>query len=207
MEESRNPPHLQENGLKSDPSNYRPVSLTSVVSKVFEKIIKSRLSDHLLENQLLSPHQFGFIPGRCTNTQLLVTIKKWQQNLDNDLPTDVAYMDFRKAFDAVPHERLLYKLNRYGISGKLLNWIRNFLSSRSQYVKINNSKSNLLPVTSGVPQGSVLGPMLFIYFINDLPDICSVDTKIYADDTKAYTAIKNDSDRAKLQATIDSMFK
>ena len=81
-------------GKKSDPSNYRPVSLTSVVSKVFEKIIKTRLSDHLLENQLLSPHQFGFIPGRCTNTQLLVTKKKWQQNLDNDLPNDVAFMDF-----------------------------------------------------------------------------------------------------------------
>ena len=200
-------PIYKKKGKKTDPSNYRPVSLTSVVCKVFEKIIKATLSHHLTSNNLLSPHQFGFISGRCTNTQLLVTLQQWQKYLDNDVPTDIAYMDFRKAFDAVPHERLLYKLNRYGINGKLHNWIRSFLTSRTQYVKINNSKSPEMPVSSGVPQGSVLGPMLFIYYINDLPEVCTVETKIYADDTKAFTPIKEDNDRIRLQDTIDKMYE
>ena len=199
-------PIYKKKGSKCDPSNYRPVSLTSVTCKVFEKIIKSSLCDHLINNNLLSPHQFGFIPGRCTHTQLLVTIKEWQKSLDNSLPTDVAYLDFKKAFDAVPHVRLLYKLSKYGVRGDILAWIKNFLHERSQYVKINNSKSEVRPVTSGVPQGSVLGPMLFIYFINDLPDVCNVTTKVYADDTKAFCAIQSPEDRQKLQQSIDNMY-
>ena len=200
-------PIYKKKGSKSDPSNYRPVSLTSVTCKLFEKVIKNKLCEHLISNNLLSPHQFGFIPGRSTDTQLLVTIKEWQKSLDNAIPTDVAYLDFRKAFDAVPHKRLLYKLSQYGIKGDLLLWIKSFLSNRSQYVKINNAKSVVRPVTSGVPQGSVLGPMLFIYFINDLPEVCSVSTKIYADDTKSYTEIKSLQDRDNLQYSIDQMFR
>ena len=200
-------PIYKKKGSKSDPSNYRPVSLTSVVCKIFEKIIKNKLSNHLIEQNLLSPHQFGFIPGRNTNTQQLVSIKEWQKNLDDSIPTDVVYLDFRKAFDTVPHKKLLYKLSKYGIKGSLLTWIKDFLFNRTQYVKINNSKSEECPVSSGVPQGSVLGPMLFIFYINDLPDVCNVTTKIYADDTKAYTPMLTDENRNQLQLTIDRMFE
>ena len=170
-----------------------------------EKIIKNKLCQHLVAKNLLSPHQYGFVPGRSTNSQLLVTLNDWQKSLDSGTPIDIAYMDFKKAFDSVPHERLLFKLSKYGISGNLLSWIKDFLSCRTQYVKINDSKSACNNITSGVPQGSVLGPMLFIYFINDLPEICTVTTKIFADDTKAYTQIKSEEDHINLQNTIDNM--
>ena len=111
------------------------------------------------------------------------------ENLDKNLPTDAIYLDFSKAFDTVPHHRLLKKLERYGITGSILNWVKDFLSNRSQFVKINESESSHLPVTSGVPQGSVLGPTLFIYYINDLPNCTSADMKIFADDTKLFSTI------------------
>ena len=117
-------------------------------------------------------------------------------------------MDFRKAFDAVPHKRLINKLKGYNINGQILNWITSFLSERSQFVKINNSASNKLNVTSGVPQGSVLGPTLFIYFINDLPTTClNTKMKIFADDTKVYNEINGDKDVEQLQNAIDSMYE
>jgi len=141
-------PIYKKKGSKQDPSNYRPISLTSVVCKVFEKVVKDQLCSHLINNNLLSSHQFRFVPGRNTKTQLLVTVKEWIKNLDNDIPTDVAFMDFRKALDAVPHRRLLYKLQNYGVKGHIHSWITNYLSGRTQYVKINNSSSQEQPVTS-----------------------------------------------------------
>jgi len=161
--------------------------------------------DHLKSNKLLAKEQYGFVSGRSTDTQLLTSLLNWQKALDEDIPVDVVYMDFKKAFDSVPHVRLVKKLKTYGIEGNLLSWIEDFLSDRFQHVKVNNSESQEKPVTSGVPQGSVLGPTLFIFFINDLPSISTVQTKIFADDTKAYSRIENQQDQTNLQQTIDLM--
>ena len=194
-------------GDKSNPGNYRPVSLTSVVCKVFESFIKISLNNHLINNNILSNVQFGFVSGRNTISQLLSTINDWMFDLDNDMSVDAAYMDFRKAFDTVPHQRLIKKLQSYKIGGPILNWIVSFLTNRSQFVKINNSVSDNLNVTSGVPQGSVLGPTLFIYFINDLPNVVTNNNvKIFADDTKVYKSINDSEDNKCLQSAIDEMF-
>ena len=194
-------------GDKTQPGNYRPVSLTSVICKIMESFIKKSLNTHLINNNLLSCEQFGFVSGRNTITQLLVTINDWLSDLDNNIPVDACYMDFRKAFDAVPHQRLINKLIGYNISGPILNWITSFLTNRKQYVKINNSMSECLNVTSGVPQGSVLGPTLFIYFINDLPNVVkNSKVKIFADDTKVYNSINKTDDVSCLQNSIDEMF-
>ena len=198
---------IYKKGDKSQAGNYRPVSLTSVICKVMETFIKNSLNEHLVKNNILSNHQFGFVSGRSTITQLIVTLNEWLYSLDNDSPIDAAYMDFRKAFDSVPHKRLLNKLKGYNVSGPILSWISSFLSERYQYVKINNSCSNKLKVTSGVPQGSVLGPTLFIYFINDLPNVVhNTSIKIFADDTKAYKNIKSENDVNQLQNAINEMF-
>ena len=192
-------------GNRSDAGNYRPVSLTSIICKIFEGYVRDALFKHLLNNDLLSNHQFGFCPGRSCSLQLLVTLQQWFQFLDNNISMDAVYMDFRKAFDSVPHERLITKLHGYGIRGEMLNWVRDFLSDREQYVCINDEKSDTLPVTSGVPQGSVLGPTLFIYFINDLPLVTKLPMEIFADDTKAFNKSENTTDKLKLQNAIDAM--
>ena len=173
-----------------------------------ETFIKRALNDHLINNDLLSNHQFGFVSGRSTITQLIVTINEWLHSMDNDVAVDAAYMDFRKAFDSVPHQRLINKLKGYNVKGPILNWIRSFLSDRLQFVKINNSSSSNLKVTSGVPQGSVLGPTLFIFFINDLPNISTnTPVKIFADDTKVYKGIESEDDVKELQMAIDEMYQ
>ena len=156
-------------------------------------------------NDLLANEQFGFCKGRSCITQLLVTIDDWMKSLDKNIPLDAVYLDFRKAFDTVPHKRLIHKLEGYGVSGDVLGWILDFLTNRYQYVSVDGKKSGKIRVTSGVPQGSVLGPILFIYFINDLPSVTENPMKMFADDTKTYNEMCNHDDQQKVQACIDIM--
>ena len=192
-------------GSKVSAGNYRPVSLTSVVCKVFEGFIRDAMYTHFVTNNLLSDKQFGFCKGRSCITQLLVTLHDWMCDLDNNTPVDVMYLDFKKAFDSVPHKRLIHKIKGYGVHGNVLNWVRDFLTERTQYVSLDGEESEPVAVTSGVPQGSVLGPTLFIYYINDLPDVVNTLLKIFADDTKSYSKLKSIADKYLLQTSCDNL--
>jgi len=169
------------------PGNYRPVSLTSVVVKLFESVIRDVIMEHLLHNHLISNQQHGFITKRSCMTQLLSVMDDWTNALEDGYSVDVLYLDYRKAIDSVPHGRLVIKLRAYGIQGKLLSWIELYLSDQQQQVVVLNScKSSWSRVLSGIPQGSVLGPLLYVIYVNDLPVHVNNPIQLFADDTKVY---------------------
>lgn len=194
-------------GSHKDPSNYRPVSLTSICGKLLEKVIRDQVMDHLQINSLLSGSQYGFRSHRSTVLQLLKVLDDWSDMIDQGCPVDTVYLDFRKAFDTVPHERLLIKMKAYGIAGKILDWVQNFLSHRVQRVVLNGAYSGWRDVTSGIPQGSVLGPLLFIIYINDLPERVNSPTALFADDTKAYRRIASPQDHLTLQDDLNKLWE
>ena len=186
-------------------ANYRPVSLTAVACKVMESLVKDAIVTHMEKNKLIADQQHGFIPGRSCTTQLISTLEDWTKILDDGECVDAIYMDLKKAFDSVPHQRLLAKLKGYGIKGKLLKWIETFLTCRKHCVLVNGAASSWTEVVSGVPQGSVLGPILFILYINDLTNVVTCDMKIFADDTKIYHKTSTRQDCINLQKDIDRL--
>ena len=153
-------------------------------------------------NNLFSSNQFRFIGGRSTSLQLFTVLDKWTEILDNGGTIHAIYMDLMKAFDKVPHKRLIKKLQAYGISQKMCTWIENFLYNRKQRVQVNGYFSNWAEVTSGIHQGSVLGPILFVIYINDLSDLVVSDIIMYADDTKMSKEIRSKEDLELVQAGL-----
>ena len=192
-------------GSKKSPNNYRPVSLTSQVCKVLERIIKKHVTKHLLDNNLITDEQHGFVPRKSCLTNLLESLEDWTHVLDDKESLDIIYCDFKKAFDSVPHQRLLKKISAYGIRGQILNWIRDFLADRKQEVVVRGVRSSLETVTSGVPQGSVLGPTLFNLYVNELPELVQSQIKLFADDAKVYQKISTQEDFEILQSDINHL--
>ncbi|MCG7878229.1 MAG: reverse transcriptase family protein [Candidatus Thiodiazotropha endolucinida] len=197
---------IYKKGDKTNPANYRPVSLTCICCKLLEHIICSNLMQHLNRNNILYPMQHGFREKRSCETQLIEFVHDIAFNMQKGIQNDVVVMDFAKAFDKVAHNRLLYKLSSYGVKGNTLGWIGSFLGGRSQRVVLEGKSSSSVPVLSGVPQGSVLGPILFLTYINDLPEYVTNSTvRLFADDTLLYLAIHNSSDCTKLQKDLKSL--
>ncbi|XP_014679418.1 PREDICTED: RNA-directed DNA polymerase from mobile element jockey-like, partial [Priapulus caudatus] len=192
-------------GNKSDPANYRPISLTCVACKVMEHIIFRSVMDHFDHNNILANCQHGFRKSHSCETQLLSTVNDLSYRLDNKEQVDVAILDFAKAFDTVPHNKLLHKLNYYGTRGKTLIWIRKWLTKRHQTVVLDGQKSRKVPVKSGVPQGTVLGPLLFLVFINDICNGIDSTLRLFADDCLIYKPIRSGADTELLQKDIDKL--
>nr|VZI12352.1 unnamed protein product [Spirometra erinaceieuropaei] len=196
---------LHKGGSKASANNYRPISLTSICCKLMEKIIKRELMRFLEQHNLLSDAQHGFRSGRSCVTNLLNCLERWTRSVDEGSALHVVYIDFKKAFDSVPHQRLLHKLSRTGVRGNLLKWIQSFLLDRCQTVHVGGQKSTEVAVESGVPKGSVLGPTLFIIYVNDCVSELDCGVAMFADDIKLWSVIRTADDEEYLQANLNRL--
>ena len=192
-------------GDRSKPANYRPVSLTSVPCKLLEHIIFTHIMDHLETYNILKEYQHGFRPKRSCESQLLLTIEDLTRALNYSKEIHAIILDFSKAFDTVAHNRLINKLNHYGISGSINKWIKVWLTNRIQQVTVDGESSEPVEVGSGVPQGTVLGPLMFLLYINDIGSNVSSTIRLFADDSLLYREVKSDSECQQLQQDLDKL--
>lgn len=196
---------VHKSGDTSSLNNYRPISLTSIPCKILEHIIYSHIINFVLKNNILFEGQHGFRKGKSCETQLFELITDLYENVHSLQQTDIIFLDFSRAFDCVPHQRLLQKLETLNMDPSLIFWIRQFLTNRTQSVAISNQLSSSTDVKSGVPQGSVLGPLLFLIYINDLPINISSSIRLFADDCVLYKKIVHTADTCTLQSDLNSI--
>jgi hypothetical protein len=187
------------------PENYRPVSLTCVTCKLLEHILCHHILAHLESNKTLTSLQHGFRSGYSCETQLLTTIHDLLERQNAGDQVDLLILDFSKAFDTVPHEKLLYKMENYGVDGNINTWLRQFLTMRHMQVVVEGEHSDPVTVDSGVPQGTVLGPLLFLCHINDLPEAVKSQVRLFADDCLLYRSIKSRQDHHILQNDLTAL--
>jgi len=196
---------LFKKGDKARACNYRPISLTSCVCKVFESMLKTELTSFLEHHNLFSACQFGFRSERSTVSQLTLFYDELIMSHNKNESTDIVYIDFMRAFDTVCHSKLMLKLAAYGVADPVLRWLSSFLEGRSQRVQVNSSLSEEVPVRSGVPQGTVLGPLLFLLYVNDLPSQLHVPCKMFADDLKLHVSFANNTNEGDLDDALRSL--
>ena len=199
---------IYKKGKKSYPGNYRPVSPTSIVCKIMESIVRKHIIKYMQVNKLFSPNQYGFVTGRSTVLQLRTVLDKWSEALDMGLSVDCIYTDFQKAFDTVPHRRLIRQLKSYNINEDIIGWTENFTTGRTQQVVIGEECSGWMPVTSGIPQGSCSprpNVVRDLYNINDLPETVRSDVYLFADDTKIFKVLNSENDKDILQSDLTNL--
>jgi hypothetical protein len=192
-----------KNGDRSIIDNYRPISILSNFSKIFEIVLYSYIYPYI--TNFISPHQHGFLKKRSTVTNLACFSQYVSESINQSSQVDTIYTDFAKAFDRVDHRLIISKLDMFGISNTVLHLLQSYLFNRQQFVSYNGFSSFLYHSTSGIPQGSNLGPLLFICFINDLPSALTCGSLLYADDNKMYSTINNLADALTLQENLNRL--
>ncbi len=200
---------IYKNGCKTEPLNYTPVSLTSILCKICEEVIKERWVAHLEKENVFHEGQFGFRKGKsCVSDLLCFYSRVIDVVQEREGWADCVYLDLKKAFDKVPHNRLMWKVRRFGgVSGNLAEWMENYLRGREMRTIVRGMKSEWKMVSSGVPQGSVLGPIMFLLYVNDMPIGINSYMNMFADDAKIMRKVKNLEDCNKLQEDLYKIYE